>query len=189
MTIRRVWHSEVGTSGDPALIAPRKAFSLTYPDEPTLASVKGAVEQIRALCVDALKPLAAVLTALRLKPVAPETEDRKKTFVFKYVFCPRKEADIKVECDGALRRLLTLIQTTPADDVIVALRKVVTLTFEEVFDYRAYAKLLFDVRRLIAAALVPCNPLLEEIEVAPVAAPQRPFQEDDDEDSDQEPAP
>ena len=73
--------------------------------------------------------------------------------------------------------------------MIVALRKVVTLTFEEVFDYRAYAKPLFDVRRLIAAALVPCNPLLEEIEVAPVAAPQRPFQEDDDEDSDQEPAP
>ena len=89
-------------AADPALIALRKAFSLTYPDEPTLASVKGAVEQVRALCVDALKPLAAVLTALRLKPVAPETEeDRKKSFVFKYVFCPRKEADIKVECEGA----------------------------------------------------------------------------------------
>ena len=27
--------------GDPALIALRKAFSLTYPDEPTLESVKG----------------------------------------------------------------------------------------------------------------------------------------------------
>ena len=97
------------------------------------------------------------------------------------------------ECDGAQRRLLTLIQTTPADssmsEVIVALRKVVTLTFEEVFDYRAYAKLLFTVRRLIAAALVPCNPLLEEIEVEPVAAPQRPFQEDDDEESDQEAVP
>ena len=91
MTIRRVWHSEVGTSGDPALIALRKAYSLTYPDEPTLASVKGAVEQIHALCVDALKPLAAVLTALRLKPVAPATEeDRKKTFIFKYVFAQGK---------------------------------------------------------------------------------------------------
>jgi hypothetical protein len=73
--------------------------------------------------------------------------------------------------------------------MIVALRKVVTLTFEEVFDYRADAKVLFDVRRLIAAALVPCNPLLEEIEVEPVAAPQRAFQEDDDEDSDQEAEP
>jgi hypothetical protein len=73
--------------------------------------------------------------------------------------------------------------------LIITLRKVVTLTFEEVFDYRAYAKLLFDVRRLIAAALVPCNPLLEEIEVEPVAAPQRDFQEDDDEDSDQEAVP
>ena len=156
----------------------------------TLASVKGAVEQIHALCVDALKPLAAVLTALRLKPVAPWTEeDRKKTFIFKYVFCPREEADIKVECEGAQPRLLTLIEATPADDVIVALRKVVTLTFEEVFDYRAHTKVLFDVRRLIAAALVPCNPLLEEIELEPVAAPRRPFQEDGDEDSDQEPAP
>jgi hypothetical protein len=136
--------------------------------------------------VDALKPLAAVLIALRLKPVAPETEeDRKKSFVFKYVFCPRKEADIKVECDGSQRRLLTQIQATPADEVIVALRKVVTLTFEEVFDYRADAKLLFDVRRLIAAALVPCNPFLEEIEVEP----QRPFQEEDDEESDREAVP
>jgi len=91
--------------------------------------------------------------------------------------------------DGAPRRLLTLIQTTPADEVIVALRKVVTLTFEEVFDYRAYAKVLFDVRRLIAAALVPCNPLLEEIEVEPVAAPQWAFVKEEEDDYAEEEGP
>ena len=53
-------------------------------------------------------------------------------------------------------------------------------------DYRGHEKLLFDIRHLITSALVPCNPLLEEIEVEPIAAPARGFLDDTDEDDDQE---
>jgi hypothetical protein len=86
---------------------------------------------------------------------------------------PAKELRRRVSVEGSRRRqrLVDLLEHLPADPVVTALRRVLTMTFQEATTPHQHDRILEDIRYVAATALVPCNVFLERMEIEPVAMP------------------
>lgn len=160
--------------GDPVLVALRRALTLTYDSAETRSSEE-CLREIRAIAIPALGELGNELEALRLPRVDADPSFRRDrgAKVFMYLIVPNEELSRKVKVDGKGRKvaLRGVIPHLPADAAIQALRRVLSLTFEEATTPTQHDRILEDVRFVAAEALAPCNELLEAIEVEPVAVP------------------
>jgi hypothetical protein len=162
-------------TADDVLRALRKCFSITYPAEHSDESYKQAVDQIRGVAREALLSLGdELLTSLHLKPVGqPPSESTIKVHVILFVFARKADLDIKAVHEGKAVRLLDLLSHWPADQLVVALRRILTMTFGEVYEGEQHLETLHEIRRLVAEVLVPYNHLLEELEIEPIAKPKK----------------
>jgi hypothetical protein len=69
--------------------------------------------------------------------------------------------------------LVNLIDQRPADDVVRALREVVSHTFEEMHSEEQHEEVLRRIRHRIGSILPAFNDLLDEIEIEPIAEVSR----------------
>lgn len=60
---------------------------------------------------------------------------------------------------------------SPGDNVVCALRKIVSDTFSEMHTEEDHERVLREIRNQIADVLPPLNELLEAIEIEPIAVP------------------
>ena len=166
-------------AADDLMISMRTIFSITYRHDLDDDAEQKMLADIRKLATDALAPLGDILRKLRLKPVSTDKKD-DGVKLFKYVVVNIRDISrrVTVEDTGDKARVIDVIPSAPADRLITNLRRVLSLTFEEVFSRMDLRRLLWQIRRLAAEALVPLNTQLEEIEVEPVGMPTLPFDED-----------
>lgn len=187
--------------GDPCLSALRRILSLTYFQSLEQTS-ELCVRDIRALAIPPLGELGNELELLKLARIDtdPSFERDRSAKVCQYMIVPAKELRRRVDVEGKRRRprLDTVFGHTPADPAIRALRGILSMTFREATTPHQFDRILEEIRYTAATALVPCNPLLEQIEIEPVAMPTwRRFVDgvdrfdgsDDDADSDELPQP
>jgi hypothetical protein len=162
-------------TADDVLSALRKCFSLSYPGEHSDDGYKQAIANIRDIARQALMPIGdEVLESLRLKPVGqPAPEDKFKVDVLLFVFARKADLDIKAQHEGKSVRLLDLLEHWPADDLITTLRRILTISFSEMYTGDQYHDALNQMRHMIAEVLLPYNVLLEAIEVEPIAMPTK----------------
>lgn len=173
--------------GDDLVEALRKIFTITYRSDFTENAEERMLTEIRDLATAALRPFTAALKSLRLKPVGvdPEWKDESAK-VFKFVIVPAKALRTKIKVDrGKKARFVDIFETASADGLFVAARKILALTFAEVFTRRERQRVLWEIRRIAADVLVPLNPIIEEMELEPVAMPQRPFDDHDNGDDEE----
>lgn len=159
---------------DPCLTALRKIMSMTYFESLERTS-ELCVRDIRGLAIGVLGELGKELEALSLTRVDADRsfEHDRSAKVFQYMIVPAKELRRRVRVEGRRDRpsLHELFTHIPADPAIRALREILTMTFREATTPNQFDRILEDVRFAAAAALVPCNAMLEQIEVEPVAMP------------------
>lgn len=161
---------------DPVLMALRQAFSATFLGAGDPNATQEALDSIRAVCIMALIPLSKPLRVLGLKPVATgANEESKDGPVFKHIFC-RRETVLKLLDDEETRpSLLEMLGGVPADDLIVCLHTVHSLTNEEAVEPDDQLGVLEAIRQAIAATLAPFNYQLECIDIEPIAVPMDAF--------------
>lgn len=159
---------------DEVLIALRKAFSLTFPQNPFIDGVQSAILEIRRIGVQALKPMPEVLTDLNLAPLPPIMDDPvlKKAHVFSFMFARSSDLDISVKVENRKRRLLDVIEHQDATQLLITLRSVITDTFSEAHDEDQHMALLHRIRHRIQGVLPDFNACLNAIEVEPIAERQ-----------------
>lgn len=146
--------------GDPSLEALREVFSLTYPGRMWEADSKARLEKIRDTAVGPLKELAPQLASLGLEAVGAPVKEGKAA-IFKLVIIPSEKLPPTIKPSE-------LVQ---ADTIIIALRKVLTFTFSEAYEIPEFTNIFAKIRKIAALALVPYNPILEYLEIEPVAKP------------------
>jgi hypothetical protein len=135
--------------------------------------------EIRKLATDALAQYGDILRKLRLKPVPSDKKgERVKLFMFVIVSIRDIVRRVTVEETGKKARAIDVIDSAPADTALRNLRKILSITFEEVFNRKEMRRSLWRIRQLAAEALVPLNPMLEAIEVEPVGMPTLGFDEE-----------
>jgi hypothetical protein len=160
--------------GDPCLTVLRRIMSMTYLDSLERTS-EMCVHDIRALAIKPLGELGTELEALKLLRVDadPSFERDRSAQVFQYNIVRAKELRRRVHVKGSRQRqpLIEIFKHIPADPAIRALREILSITFREATTPRQLDRILEDVRYAAAAALVPCNPFLEQIGLEPVAMP------------------
>ena len=159
---------------DPCLTALRRIMSMTYFD--SLERTRElCVLDIRALAIKPLGELGTELEALKLLRIDadPSFEHDRSAQVFQYNIVRAKELRRRVHVKGRGQRqpLIEIFKHIPADPAIRALREILSMTFREATTPRQLDWILEDVRYAAAAALVPCNPFLEQIGLEPVAMP------------------
>lgn len=161
---------------DPCLAALRRSLSLTYICDVDISGEQ-TVREIRQAAIPPLGVLGEALVMLNLQRVdADETFQRDDSAkVFTHVFLPRNELRRRVRIEGERRKvpLADIFEHLPADRVVRALRKVLSMTFEEATTPRQFDRMLEDIRFVCAEALFPCNSILEAMELEPVAIPTR----------------
>jgi hypothetical protein len=166
--------------GDSLLIALRRIFSLTYIDSTNLEKIKKAFSEIRQYAIDALEDYGPMLSSLRLKAIKTDKENNKnKVLIFKYVVVYSRDLKFKVKMEetGQTLPMSEVTETAEADDLLIGLRKIISLTFSEIFNYRDYIASLFEIRMISSKALVPLNSWLEGIDLEPVAMPTKQYDE------------
>jgi hypothetical protein len=156
---------------DDVLIALRKSFSLTYPRNPFIDGIQAAITEIRRICVEALKPMSAILADLGLPPIPPYTNDPTldKAQVFQFVFARTKDIDIAVKVNGRRKRLLDVIGHGDATPLLVTIRSIISETFTEAHDEDQHMEILERIRQTIWHVLPEFNVCLESIEIEPIA--------------------
>lgn len=159
---------------DPCLRSLRRIMSLTY-FESLERTGEICLAEIRSLAIKTLGELGKELESLGLRRVDLDRSYRREQLaqVLQYLIVPDKALRRRVRVRGSTARptLAEVFQPIPADNAIRALREILSLTFTEATTSSQQDRVLEDIRYLAAAALVPCNPLLEEMEVEPVAMP------------------
>ncbi|MCW5755579.1 MAG: hypothetical protein KIT24_12805 [Phycisphaeraceae bacterium] len=159
---------------DPCLTSLRKIMSMTYFESLERTS-EICVREIRGMAIGVLGELGKELEALSLARVDADRsfEHDRSAKVFQYMIVPAKELRRRVRVEGRRDRpsLHELFKHFPADPAIRALREILTMTFREATTPHQFDRIMEDIRFVAAAALVPCNPILEQIEVEPVAMP------------------
>lgn len=159
---------------DPCLTALRRIMSMTY-FESLERTGELCVRDIRALAIKPLGELGKELEALKLPRVVADRsfEHDHSPQVFQYNIVPAKELRRRVNVEGSRRRqsLDEIFKHIPADPAIRALRVILSMTFREATTPHQFDRILEEIRYAAAAALVPCNPILEQIEVEPAAMP------------------
>lgn len=159
---------------DPCLEALRRIMSMTYFESLERTS-ELRVRDIRAFAIKPLGELGKELEALKLPRVDADRsfEHDHSAKVFQYNIVPAKELRRRVNVEGSRRRqsLDEIFKHIPADPAIRTLREILSMTFREATTPHQLDRILEEIRYAAAAALVPCNPILEQIEVEPVAMP------------------
>ena len=157
---------------DEVLIALRKSFSLSYPRNPFIDGIQQALAEIRRIGVEALKPMPEVLAELGLLPIPPIENDpaMRKTSSFIYMFARTEDIDISVKVEGKRRRLLDVAENQDGTPLLLALRSVVTDTFDEAHDEDQHMAILQKIRSKIQTVLPAFNNCLESMEVERIAA-------------------
>ena len=156
---------------DEVLIALRKSFSLTFPQNPFIEGVQSALLEIRRIGVEAMKPLVEVLTDLQLAPLPPIMNDpvMTKAHVFQFVFARTADLDIRVRVANRKRRLFDVVEHEDGTMLLTTLRSVITDTFSEAHDEDQHKAILLRIREKIQGVLPQFNACLESIEVEPIA--------------------
>ncbi|MFO0856134.1 MAG: hypothetical protein U0640_02115 [Phycisphaerales bacterium] len=161
---------------DPCLISLRKIVSTTY-FESLERTGDICVRDIRVRAIGVLGELGKQLEALSLSRVDADRsfEHDHSVQLFQYMIVPAKELRRRVRVEGQRNRpsLHELFKHIPADPAIQALRKILTMTFQEATTPHQFDRILEDIRFMAAAAVVPCNAILEQIGVEPVAIPTK----------------
>lgn len=159
---------------DPCLKSLRRIMSMTFFESLERTS-ELCIRDIRALAIKPLGELGKELEALKLPRVDADRsfEHDHSAKVFQYNIVLAKELRRRVNVEGSRRRqtLDEIFNRIPADPVIRTLREILSMTFREATTPRQLDRILEEIRYAAAAALVPCNPILEQIEVEPVAMP------------------
>ena len=159
---------------DPCLVALRRIMSRTYFESLERTS-EVCVREIRALTIKPLGELGKELEFLKLARVDADRsfEHDHSPQVFQYNIVAAKELRRRVNIEGSRgrQRLDELFKLIPADPAIRTLREILTMTFREATTPHQLDRILEDIRYAAATALVPCNSILEQIEVEPVAMP------------------
>lgn len=157
---------------DEVLIALRKSFSLTYPRNPFIDGVQEALAEIRRLGVEAFKPMAEVLADLGLPPIPPIENDPalRKTRLFMFMFARTEDIDISVKIGGKRRRLLDVAENQDGTPLLLALRSVITDTFDEAHDEDQHMAILQTIRSKIQTVLPAFNNCLDQMEIERIAA-------------------
>lgn len=158
---------------DDVLIALRKSFSLTFPRNPFIDGLQDALNEIRRICIDALRTIPEVLRELQLKSVPPPSSDKTdtKVYLFKYSLARLADLQVKVKYEGKTHKLANMFDHRPADEVVRVLREVVSCTFEEMHNEEQHEEVLRRIRQRIGTTLPAFNDLLVEIEIEPIADP------------------
>jgi hypothetical protein len=171
---------------DDVLIALRKSFSLTFPKNPFIEGLRESLTDIRRICVEAAKPLTEVWKDLQMQPVPPYMNDPvvRKTYLFKFVFARTADLDITVKIDGKKVSFLKEVGHEDATQLIMALRLIVSNTFEEAHSERQHEAILRRIRARIWQVLPPLNMCLQSIEVEPMPGPEMRTEHTDEEDWD-----
>jgi hypothetical protein len=150
-----------------------KVVLADVPSQPFIDGLQEALKEIRRICIDALRTIPEVVEELHLKPVPPLTHESAAAKEFVMQFCLARMADLqlKVKYEGKTRKLASLIDQRPADEVVRALREVVTNTFEEMHNEEQHEEVLRRIRQSIGSVLPAFNDLLIQIEIEPIADP------------------
>ncbi len=158
-------------AADAVLIAMRKAFTLTYSDNPFLEGTTASIKEIRRLCVDALKPMPDVLEKLQLPAIPKFMNDpiNKKAQLYSFLFVPTREIDIRIQIDGKKQKFLDSFWHREATSLIIAARHVLSFTFNEAHDEDQYMEILLKIRTMIHQVLPAFNECLVAIEIEPIA--------------------
>jgi hypothetical protein len=159
---------------DPCLRSLRRIMSLTY-FESLERTGEICLAEIRSLAIKTLGELGTELESLGLRRVDLDRSYRReqRAQVLQYLIVPDKALRRRVRVKSSTTRptLAEVFQPIPADPAIRALREILSLTFTEATTSSQQDRVLEDIRYLAAVALVPCNPILEEMEMEPVAMP------------------
>lgn len=165
---------------DDLLASLRKAFTLTFPHNPFIDGIQNALTEIKRVCIDGIKSLPEVLETLDLKPMPFVIDDplEGKAMLFKHVFVESKHLRIQVKYEGKRQSLFKLVDAPHGDEVIRAIRQIVTDTFTEAHDEDQHGDILMTIRHRIWNVLPQFNDLPDECEVERIA----PIPDYDDED-------
>ncbi|QDT48883.1 hypothetical protein Pan258_29300 [Symmachiella dynata] len=156
---------------DDVLIALRKTFSLTFPQNPLIEGLREAMTEIRRIGTEALSEISGLREELGLKsiPGFEENDDQYKVRVYKYLFVRTKDLKIKVKYEGRTHSLFTLFDPVPADGLVRTLREVVSDTFSEMHDEEQFDEVLMGIREKVWDVLPEINPTLFSIGLEPIA--------------------
>lgn len=167
---------------DRLLVSLRQILTITYRQDDAEDAYSRKLEDIRKLAAKALGPLDSILRALRQKPLHADLPQNELPQIYKFVIASDRDLQRKVllEDPRTKARFIGLIESAPADPLFIALRRIVSLTFFEVFGRKDQKKPLWQIRHTAAEALVPVNALLEQIEIEPAAIPTLEFDADED---------
>lgn len=160
--------------GDSCLEAMRTTLTMTYAgaDE---RSGELCLLDIRRIAIKALGELGTELELLGLSRVdADKTfmrDNSPKACLYMIVGVKELRRRVKVEGTKGRVRLDELFQLVPADPVLCGLRRILSMTFREATTPRQHDQVREEIRFVAAGALVPCNPMLEAMEIEPVAMP------------------
>ena len=163
---------------DDVLVALRKSFSLTYPSNPYIDDIKKCLVEIRQTCVDAIKPHPELLEELKLSPIPFIFDDpaETKSHLFKFALVRSKDLRVRVKFEGKRQSFFKLLEATPGDQIVRAIRHVVADTFKEAHDEDQHEAILETIRNHIWDAIGGRNEVFAELNVEPM--PQRAKQED-----------
>ena len=155
---------------DDVLVALRKSFSLTYPSNPYIDDIKACLVEIRQTCVDAIKPHPQLLEELKLSPIPFIFDDpaETKSLLFKFALVRSKDLRVRVKFEGKRQSFFKLLEATPGDQIIRAIRLVVTATFKEAHDEDQHEAILEMIRNQIWDAIGGCNDIFKELNVEPM---------------------
>lgn len=156
---------------DEILVALRKAFTLSYPQNPLIEGLSEALAEIRRVCVEALIDIPEVLEDIGLPPIPPVIDDKRinRAKVFIFFLARASDLRINVRYEGTRRSLFKLLEPDPADALIRVARETVTLTFSEMHNEDQHAAVLKEIRNNIWSVLPEFNEYLVAIEAEPIA--------------------
>ena len=155
---------------DDVLVALRKSFSLTYPSNPYIDDIKECLVEIRKICVDAIKPHPELLEELKLSPI-PFIFDgpaETRSHLFKFALVRSKDLRVRVKFEGKRQSFFKLLEATPGDQIIRAIRLAITATFKEAHDEEQHEAILEMIRNQIWDAIGGCNEVFAELNVEPM---------------------
>lgn len=159
---------------DSCLDALRRSLSMTY------ASVDGRPSEEVLLDIRRrlLKPLGTM--GKELEQIGLTRVDADRSFkpdtspqVVTHIMIEPKELKRRVRVPGSKRKpaLSEIFEQFPADPLLIAMRRVLTMTFGEATTPNQADRIREEIQYVAAEALVQYNPILERMEDEPVAMP------------------
>ena len=124
----------------------------------------------RKICVDAINPHPELLEELKLSPIPFIFDDPAETrsHLFKFALVRSKDLRVRVKSEGKRQSFFKLLEATPGDQIIRAIRLAITATFKEAHDEEQHEAILERIRNQIWDAIGGCNDIFKELNVEPM---------------------